>query len=125
MSPAQRRTIVILVIAIGLLGAFWLGRAHAANPTAVRNKQFANRFYPHNPYQDACRSFIVMHESGWQIHAENPSSHAYGLIQRMPPYNAWYMNHLRAQVVFGENYVRQRFGTWCQAKAFWTSHGWF
>lgn len=68
------------------------------------------------------------HESNWDNHAKNPSSGAYGIPQALPyskmPKTAWPetaggKSDIRAQVQWGLNYIKGRYGTPTMAWAFW------
>lgn len=70
--------------------------------------------------------FIAQKESGWNPNATNPSSGACGLIQALPcskvpgsGYNP--VDNLR----WANGYAADRYGSWAQAYAFWTSNHWW
>lgn len=68
------------------------------------------------------------HESGWNPKAKNPSSGAYGIPQALPyskmPKTAWPESaggnsDATAQIQWGLNYIKGRYGTPGMAWAFW------
>jgi hypothetical protein len=78
---------------------------------------------------DALRQ-LWEHESGWNNHADNPSSHAYGIPQALPltkmPKAAWPeteggTSDANAQISWGLAYIKQRYGTPSAAWAFWNA----
>lgn len=74
-------------------------------------------------------NYIVTHESGWNPHATNPSSGAYGLPQALPASKLaaagrdWRNNPI-TQLKWMKNYV-SRYGGGPGAAAFWRSHHWY
>lgn len=74
-------------------------------------------------------NYIVTHESGWNPHATNPSSGAYGLPQALPASKLaaagrdWRDNPI-TQLKWMKNYVN-RYGGGPGAAAFWRSHHWY
>lgn len=73
-------------------------------------------------------------ESGWNNHAINPESHAYGIAQALPwtkmPKPAWPESDggqadPRAQISWGLSYIKGRYGTPSAAWAHETSAGWY
>jgi hypothetical protein len=79
--------------------------------------------------QFECFSHIVERESGWDIHAQNPSG-AYGLLQALPGSKMssagpdW-RNNAATQVEWGLDYMKDRYGSACGAWSFWQSHNWY
>lgn len=75
-------------------------------------------------------NFIVTHESGWNPHATNKSSGAYGLPQALPGSkmasagNDWQSNPV-TQLKWMKEYVSSRYGGGPGAAAFWKSHNWY
>jgi septal ring factor EnvC (AmiA/AmiB activator) len=75
--------------------------------------------------------FIIMKESGGDPTADNPRSTAFGLGQLLLDGRRYYLGDnydtidcgLQLQAFRG--YVRDRYGTAENAKAFWLSHGWY
>jgi septal ring factor EnvC (AmiA/AmiB activator) len=75
--------------------------------------------------------FIIMHESGGDPTADNPRSTAFGLGQLLIDGRRHYLGAnadttdcgLQLQAFRG--YVRDRYGTAENARAFWVAHGWY
>ncbi|WP_377268384.1 transglycosylase SLT domain-containing protein [Peterkaempfera sp. SMS 1(5)a] len=73
---------------------------------------------------------IVSHESGWNPHAVNASSGAYGLGQALPGAKMasvggdWKSNPA-TQVQWTLNYMNDRYGSPNAAWAFWQTHHWY
>lgn len=62
------------------------------------------------------------------LKAKNPSSDAVGIFQLMPYNFPKYKNYLNSeseQCHAAEDYMKQRYHTWQQAKAFWLANGWW
>jgi peptidoglycan hydrolase CwlO-like protein len=75
--------------------------------------------------------WIIMHESGGDPTADNPSSTAFGLGQLLLGNRILYLGGDYATTDCGKQlaafrtYVRDRYGTAEAAQAFWQSHGWY
>ncbi|WP_436787607.1 lytic transglycosylase domain-containing protein [Yinghuangia sp. YIM S10712] len=80
--------------------------------------------------QYTCFSNIVSRESGWSVTATNPSSGAYGLMQALPASkyatagSDWRTN-AATQIKWGLNYMNTRYGSPCEAWAFWQENHWY
>ncbi|MGW7239915.1 aggregation-promoting factor C-terminal-like domain-containing protein [Streptomyces sp. NPDC054804] len=80
--------------------------------------------------QFQCFSNIVSHESGWNYHAVNASSGAYGLFQALPgskmsSVGADWQTNPATQIKWGLNYMNSRYGSPCQAWSFWQANSWY
>jgi hypothetical protein len=82
-----------------------------------------------SPSQFGCLDALYVSESGWDPHADNPTSTAYGIPQaligtarRLP---ADYRTNPVSQVRWGLWYIKNSYGTPCSAWAFKRSHGWY
>jgi resuscitation-promoting factor RpfB len=73
-------------------------------------------------------------ESSWNRHADNPSSHAYGIPQALPytkmPKAAWPeskggKSDAQAQIQWGLDYIAGRYGTPSMAWAFHLKNDWY
>jgi septal ring factor EnvC (AmiA/AmiB activator) len=79
----------------------------------------------------AAERWIIMHESGGDPTADNPTSTAFGLGQLLLGNRILYLGVDYATTDCGKqlkafrSYVRDRYGTAEAAKAFWQSHGWY
>lgn len=73
-------------------------------------------------------------ESGWNHRADNPTSSAYGIPQAMmsihfggensPQAKAW-MNDPKAQIKWGLDYIKGRYGSPAKAWNFWQRNNWY
>ncbi|OEU88732.1 hypothetical protein DB35_19655 [Streptomyces abyssalis] len=112
-------------------------RKLAASRSAERSKAKAPSGSPKqiarqiigNESQFQCFSNIVEKESGWDVHAQNPSG-AYGLVQALPGSKMasagpdW-RNSAATQVKWGVGYMKDRYGSPCGAWSFWQSNNWY
>ncbi len=78
--------------------------------------------------QFACFSNIITRESGWNIHATNPSSGAYGLAQALPgskmaSAGSDWRNNPETQIKWAIGYMNERYGGICAAWSYWQAHG--
>jgi Transglycosylase SLT domain len=90
--------------------------------------QIAERIVPSGEF--AAFAWIVTHESGWDVHATNPSSGAYGLGQALPatkmaPYGSDYLNNPVTQIKWALAYMNERYGSPNAAQVWWENHGWY
>jgi hypothetical protein len=80
--------------------------------------------------QFSCLDSLYMSESGWNIHADNPSSSAYGIPQALPGSKMatagddWQTNPA-TQISWGLGYIANRYGTPCGAWAHSVDVGWY
>ena len=80
--------------------------------------------------QWSCLNTLWDHESGWNTHAENPSSGAYGIPQALPgskmgTAGSDWQNSAATQVKWGLGYIKGRYSTPCGAWGFWQSNNWY
>ena len=78
----------------------------------------------------SCLSSLWGHESGWDVHAENSSSGAYGIPQALPgskmsSYGSDWQDNAVTQIQWGLSYIDQSYGTPCGALSAWQSKGWY
>ncbi len=83
-----------------------------------------------NATQYQCFSWIVTRESGWNYHASNASSGAYGLVQALPgskmsSAGADWQSNPATQIKWGLSYMNSRYGSPCGAQQFWEANGWY
>ncbi|OSC71830.1 hypothetical protein CJI59_35000 [Streptomyces sp. Alain-F2R5] len=88
----------------------------------------ARQMVPSGQWQ--CFSNIVDHESSWNYQAVNPSSGAYGLFQALPAgkyasAGADWRTNPATQIKWGLNYMDNRYGSPCDAWAFWQANHWY
>jgi hypothetical protein len=78
----------------------------------------------------SCLDNIWTQESGWNVHADNPSSSAYGIPQALPGSKMssagpnWASNP-ETQIRWGLGYIKARYGSACSAWSFKQGHGWY
>lgn len=75
-----------------------------------------------------CLDKIWSQESGWRIDADNPTSSAYGIPQALTATHsmpAGYMTSAEVQIRWGLDYIKNRYGTPCNAWGFKAGHGWY
>lgn len=80
--------------------------------------------------QFSCLDELYTRESGWDIHATNPTSGAYGIPQALPAtkmatVGSDWQNNAETQIRWGLEYIRSSYGTPCGAWAHETSIGWY
>lgn len=72
---------------------------------------------------------LWMHESGWRTNADNPTSSAYGIPQALTQLHnlggTSYMTDPRAQIRWGLNYIKGRYGSPSSAWNFWQKNHWY
>ena len=97
-------------------------------PTGGHNGWMAQAGIPAN--ERAGYNSIIVPESGWNVHATNPSSGAYGLPQSLPGSKMasagsdWRDNPV-TQLRWMKGYINGRYGSIGNALAFRASHGWY
>ena len=80
--------------------------------------------------QFSCLDSIYVNESGWNVHADNPTSSAYGIPQTLPgskmaSAGADWVDNPVTQIRWGLGYIKARYGTPCSAWGFKQGHGWY
>ena len=81
-----------------------------------------------SPSDFCCIDAIWTQESGWNVHADNPTSSAYGIPQALPGSKMssagpdWENNPV-TQIKWGLGYIKERYGSACGAAAYKRSHG--
>ena len=78
----------------------------------------------------ACLDSLLTRESGWRTNAANSSSGAYGIPQALPgskmaSAGADWQTNPRTQIQWGLDYIAGRYGTPCQAWAFFQDRNWY
>ena len=80
--------------------------------------------------QFSCLDPLWSGESGWNVHADNPASSAYGIPQALPGAKMasagpdW-QNNAETQIRWGLDYIQSRYGTPCNAWSFKQGHNWY
>ncbi len=103
-------------------GGFGGGGGNVVNDPAGARQYASSRLGAYGWGQDQmqCLSLLWTQESSWMTDATNPSSGAYGVAQALPPdkyYSAgsdWLSNY-RTQIDWGLGYIRDRYGSPCNA----------
>jgi hypothetical protein len=77
-----------------------------------------------------CLNLLYQRESGWNYHATNPSSGAYGIPQALPgskmaSAGADWRTNPATQIRWGLDYIAERYGTPCGAWAHSQATGWY
>jgi hypothetical protein len=104
-------------------------RSYSGSPRSIARSMMKSK-YGWGASQFGCYNKIIMRESGWNVHANNPSSSAYGIPQALPGSKMssagpdW-RNNPTTQIRWGLGYVKSRYGTPCGAWGFKSSHGWY
>jgi uncharacterized protein YabE (DUF348 family) len=108
------------------------GAPSAPAPSPGTAKAIARDLLAARGWDDAQYNCLVVlwnNESGWNVHASNPSG-AYGIPQALP---GWKMssagpdwqNNASTQIKWGLGYIGERYGTPCGAWSFWQGNGWY
>ncbi len=77
-----------------------------------------------------CLDNIWSQESGWNVHADNPSSSAYGIPQALPGSKMasagpnW-ADNAETQIRWGLGYIKGRYGSACAAWSYKQGAGWY
>lgn len=77
-----------------------------------------------------CLDALYVSESGWDVHADNPSSSAYGIPQALPgekmaSAGADWEDNAATQIEWGLGYIKTRYGTPCAAWSFKQGNNWY
>lgn len=80
--------------------------------------------------QFSCLDSLYKSESGWNVHADNPSSSAYGIPQALPgskmsSAGADWASNAATQIRWGLGYIKNRYGTPCSAWSFKQGNNWY
>jgi len=80
--------------------------------------------------QFGCLVSLWTKESGWNVHAANPSSGAYGIPQSLPgskmaSAGADWQDNAETQIKWGLGYIQDRYGSPCGAWGHSESYGWY
>ena len=77
-----------------------------------------------------CLVVLWGNESGWNVHASNSYTGAYGIPQALPGSKMssagpdW-PNNATTQIKWGLGYIAERYGTPCGAWSYWQANGWY
>lgn len=86
--------------------------------------------YGWTPDQMQCLMKLWTKESEWKTTATNASSGAYGIVQSLPAEKMAsaggdYLTNYRTQINWGLNYVKERYGSPCDALNFHYANNWY
>jgi hypothetical protein len=100
-----------------------------ADPRGLARSVMSSR-YGWGSGEFSCLSTLWDHESGWNVHASNSSSGAYGIPQALPgskmsTYGSDWQDNALTQIEWGLAYIRSSYGTPCGALSAWNSKGWY
>jgi hypothetical protein len=103
--------------------------SYDGDPRGIARAMMAER-YGWGSGEYACLSSLWERESGWQVHASNPSSGAYGIPQALPgskmsAYGSDWADNPVTQIEWGLAYIRDSYGTPCGAWSTFRSLGWY
>ncbi|MER6623719.1 MULTISPECIES: transglycosylase SLT domain-containing protein [unclassified Streptomyces] len=104
--------------------------AQAATTTSASSAQATAKKMIGDSAEFQCFSKIVQHESSWNPTATNASSGAYGLVQALPASKMasagsdWRTNPA-TQIKWGLDYMKDRYGSACDAWSFWQANHWY
>ncbi len=93
-------------------------------------RQIMKNKYGYDADEYSCFNNIIIRESMWRINATNPSSGAYGIPQALPGSKMasagsdWRTNPA-TQIIWALEYMKQRYGSPCEAWSFKRGHGWY
>jgi hypothetical protein len=92
---------------------------------AIAKQLLADRGWGDDQYD--CLVTLWNHESGWRVHAANPSG-AYGIPQALPgskmaSAGSDWQNNATTQIKWGLGYIASRYNTPCGAWSTWQAHG--
>ncbi|MFI5566860.1 transglycosylase SLT domain-containing protein [Streptomyces sp. NPDC051740] len=104
--------------------------AQAATTTSASSARATAQEMIGDSAEFQCFSKIVQHESSWNPTATNASSGAYGLVQALPASKMasagsdWRTNPA-TQIKWGLDYMKDRYGSACDAWSFWQANHWY
>ena len=106
-------------------------RTHSVDLSSADPRTLTKALMPQfgmSPSDFGCIDAIWTQESGWNVHAANPTSSAYGIPQALPGSKMasagpdWQNNPV-TQIKWGLGYIKERYGSACGAAAYKRSHG--
>lgn len=103
--------------------------SYKGDPRGIARAMMAEK-YGWGSGQFSCLSSLWEHESGWNVHASNSSSGAYGIPQALPgskmgAYGSDWQSNPVTQIQWGLSYIRGTYGTPCGAWSAFQSKGWY
>jgi hypothetical protein len=132
-SAGDRRTTVDQQKVTALADPSGTARTKVERISPADPKDLARALMPEYGLSSAefgCLDSIWSQESGWNIHADNPSSSAYGIPQALPGSKMssagpdW-ANNAETQIRWGLGYIQSRYGSACEAWSYKQGAGWY
>jgi uncharacterized membrane protein len=104
-------------------------RTNGGDPRGIAARIAASQ-YGWGADQFSCLDSLWSRESGWDVHATNPSSGAYGIPQALPgskmsAYGSDWADNPTTQIEWGLAYIRDSYGTPCGAWSEFEAQGWY
>ena len=104
-------------------------RSYGGDPRGIA-AGIASSQYGWGADQFGCLDSLWTRESGWDPHAQNPSSGAYGIPQALPgskmgAYGSDWADNPTTQIQWGLAYIRDSYGTPCGAWSEFQAQGWY
>ncbi|MGH8969944.1 MAG: lytic transglycosylase domain-containing protein, partial [Actinomycetes bacterium] len=104
-------------------------RSYGGDPRGIAAEMAASK-YGWGAGEVDCLDSLWAKESGWDPHAENPSSGAYGIPQALPgskmsEYGSDWQDNPGTQIEWGLAYIDGRYGSPCSAWSTAQSQGWY
>jgi hypothetical protein len=105
-----------------------VSRSSSRDPKGLAKLMLAQRGWGSSQF--SCLVSLWNRESGWNIHAANPSSGAYGIPQALPgskmaSAGSDWQNNAATQIAWGLSYISSRYGTPCGAWGHSQATGWY
>ncbi|WP_338676368.1 transglycosylase SLT domain-containing protein [Streptomyces sp. SCSIO 30461] len=125
---ARNKSVVAgTAVLLGAAGAV-MGTTTTASAAPSAPKDIAKQMMSAAEFQ--CFDKIVTHESNWNHTATNASSGAYGLVQALPgakmaSAGADWKTNPKTQIEWGMDYMKERYGSACDAWNFWQANRWY
>lgn len=132
-STVDRRALASRVKRESLSSDSGVAHTHSEDLTSADPRTLAEALMPQygmSGSEFGCLDSLWNSESGWNIHADNPTSSAYGIPQALPGAKMasagpdW-ENNPETQIKWGLGYIRSSYGTPCSAWSFKQSHGFY
>jgi len=106
---------------------------HTEDLTSQDPREIARALLPQFGFSASeftCLDELYTKESGWNVHADNPTSDAYGIPQALPgskmaSAGADWVNDAATQIRWGLEYIRSSYGTPCAAWGHEMAYNWY
>lgn len=104
-------------------------RTYSGDPRSIARSMMSAK-YGWGAGEFSCLDSLWSRESGWDPHASNPSSGAYGIPQALPgskmgTMGSDWQDNPATQIAWGLSYVKSSYGTPCGAWSAFQSKGWY